>query len=189
MHTNSYGQVIWLFGLSGAGKTTLACKLGSQWRLLSGICPLMLDGDRLRAGLCRDLGHSDDGRQESLRRAAEVARVAIESGINVVAAFMTPRESQRRLVRDIIGSTHVALVHVYAPLEVCRIRDPKGLYSLADRGLLRNLPGVDAPFETPVLRDCVVNTERAELEKSFAELCEFAKGRFVTSPARTGLEP
>src|SRR4051812_20398359 len=121
------GRVFWFFGLSGSGKTTLTAWLDQRLRE-QGHSVLLLDGDELRAGLCRDLGFSDEARTENIRRAAELARLAITQGRVVLAAFIAPRGDLRRLAAEIIGPGSIDLIWVDAPLAVCRQRDPKGLY-------------------------------------------------------------
>ena len=142
-------QVLWFTGLSGSGKSTLARAL--ERRLFqSGHHTFRLDGDNLRHGLNGDLGFSDEDRGENLRRAAESAKLAAEHGQIVIASFITPLESQRKLVRDIVSSKRLSFFHVKCPLEVCRERDPKGLYEKAARGEIKRFTGLDAPFEEPL---------------------------------------
>ena len=144
-------HIFWLFGLSGAGKSTLSEALRSELYVTLEARPLMLDGDRLRNGLCQGLGFTDADRGENLRRAAEVARLAVESGQVVVAAFITPREEHRRMIEKIIGPEWLSLVHVDAALEVCQERDVKGLYARAAAGEVRRMTGVSASagFDLP----------------------------------------
>ncbi|MCA9781378.1 MAG: adenylyl-sulfate kinase [Candidatus Eremiobacteraeota bacterium] len=142
-------QVVWFTGLSGSGKSTIARAL--ERRLFqSGHHTFRLDGDNLRHGLNGDLGFSDEDRGENLRRAAETAKLAVEHGQIVIASFITPLESQRQLIRDIVSSERLSLFHVKCPLDLCRERDPKGLYEKAARGEIRRFTGLDAPFEEPL---------------------------------------
>lgn len=169
-------QVFWLFGLSGAGKTTLGRALADLLRA-SGVPVLSLDGDRLRQGLCRGLGFSTADRTENLRRAAETARLATESGLCVVATFITPLESQRAMVRGIVGTQRLILIHVRAPLEICQQRDVKGLYAAARDGQLAQLTGVGDPFEAPADVDLIVDTGEDAPALSASRLGGFALAR------------
>ncbi len=170
------GHVFWLFGLSGAGKSTLATALIGDLRA-HGVPVLALDGDALRAGLCRGLGFSDADRAENLRRAAEAAKLGAASGLCVVASFITPLESHRALVGAILGPRAVSFIHVSAPLEVCRARDPKGLYARAQAGQVAQLTGVSSAFEAPPQADLVLNTAQDSVAAAAANLCRFAHDR------------
>jgi adenylyl-sulfate kinase len=181
------GRVFWLFGMSGAGKTTLARRLGAYLRQV-GHSVLMLDGDQLRAGVCRDLGFSDGARQENIRRAAEIARLASSQGYVVVAAFITPFESFRTGAREIIGDQHLDLIWADAPLEVCRTRDPKGLYAGHREGTVQRMTGLDSTFEVPVQPDLRLRTADRTIDESFQELVAFCASR-VVSPTSTASFP
>jgi adenylylsulfate kinase-like enzyme len=122
------GWVFWLYGLSGAGKTSLSVECAERIRA-AGNPVLVLDGDVLRRGVCRDLGFSDDDRRENVRRTAEMARVAADSGIPVIVALITPQVSMRDLARQIVGTQRFSEIFVDAPFAECRRRDAKGLYA------------------------------------------------------------
>ncbi len=175
------GHIFWLFGLSGAGKSTLATALVDALRA-RGTAVLALDGDALRAGLCRGLGYSDADRAENLRRAAEAAKLGTASGLCVVASFITPLASHRRLVREILGGQDLSLVHVSAPLEVCRARDTKGLYARASAGQVAQMTGLSSAFEAPSHPDLVITTATADIAACSARLLAFALARLA--PAR-----
>ena len=144
-------HVFWLFGLSGAGKSTLADALSHDLFSQHGEKVLRLDGDRLRSGLSSGLGFSEADRTENLRRAAQVARLGIESGLVVVAAFITPQEIQRSTVESIVGAATLSFIHVDADLATCCRRDVKGLYASAAKGAVKQMTGVSAGFEQPVI--------------------------------------
>lgn len=170
------GRVFWLCGLSGAGKSTLATGLAAALRA-RGLPVLALDGDILRTGLCAGLGFSPEGRAENLRRAAEVARLGVASGLTVVAAFITPLEENRRRVTGLLGPGRCDLIHVDAPVEVCRARDVKGLYAAAAAGRVAQLTGVAAAFERPTDAALTLATSRETPAASAARLLAFALAR------------
>ncbi|MDB6127927.1 MAG: adenylylsulfate kinase [Verrucomicrobia bacterium] len=174
------GHVFWLFGLSGAGKSSLAAKLREEFQNSPSRGVLMLDGDRLRNGLCRGLGFSDEDRTENLRRAAEVARLGVESGLIVIAAFITPHESQRRAVESIVGERDCSMILVNASLEICQRRDVKGLYDRAAKGGLAKMTGVGSSFEAPKKFALRIESGLEPIETSAAKLAEFARTKIVT---------
>jgi adenylyl-sulfate kinase len=139
---------VWLTGLSGAGKTTIARALDNRL-VAEGRAVFGLDGDDLRRGLCRDLGFSPDDRRENIRRAAEVARLMNQTGLIVIAAFISPYREDRENARAVIGLERFLEVFVDAPLEVCAARDVKGLYKRAMAGEIADFTGVSAPYEPP----------------------------------------
>lgn len=158
------GAVVWLTGLSGSGKSTIAKAL--ERRLFDrGGLPTLLDGDTLRAGLNADLGFSDAERSENNRRLAEVANFLKGLGHIVLVAAVSPSATARAKVREIVGPRFFE-VHVSAPLEVCEARDPKGLYAKARAGELRGFTGVDAPYEAPSAAELVIETDRLDLSAS-----------------------
>ena len=170
------GPVLWLFGLRGAGKSTRATALIGALRS-RGMPVLALDGDELRAGLCRGLGFADAERAENLRRAAEVAQLGSVSGLCVVASFITPLESHRQLVAGILHRQNLALIHVDAPLEVCRERDTKGLYAQAKSNQMDHMTGLSSPFETSPSAALVIHTDKESPAASSVKLLNFVLGR------------
>ena len=176
------GHVFWLFGLSGAGKSTLAGSLADALRA-GGTAVLALDGDRLRAGLCQGLGFSDADRMENLRRAAETARLGADSGLCVIAAFITPHEDHRVAIARIVGPDCLSWIFLDAPLEVCRRRDVKGLYARAAAGQVAQMTGLSSSFDPPARADLVVPTAREDIARSSARLFAFARSRLGPRPA------
>lgn len=145
--TNTQASVIWLYGLSGSGKSTIANELE---RLLhnSGKLTKILDGDGLRHGLNRDLNFSDEDRNENLRRVAEVAKLFTDTGVIVICSFITPLSTQRELVKSILSDS-VNFAYLSTNLETCENRDPKGLYKKARSGEIKNFTGIDSLFHSP----------------------------------------
>jgi adenylylsulfate kinase len=170
------GHVFWIFGLSGAGKSTMATALIGALRSQN-VSVLVLDGDELRNGLCRDLGFSDIDRTENLRRAAEVARLGANSGLCVIASFITPLDAHRRLVAEIINGSRLSLVFADAPLEVCRRRDVKGLYAKAQAGQIAQMTGISSSFERPSRTDLTLATSTVTPSASARLLIDFARAR------------
>ncbi len=160
--------VVWLTGLSGAGKSTIADALE---RLLHarGVRTYLLDGDNLRHGLNKDLGFTAQDRVENIRRVAEVARLMVDAGLIVICAFISPFRAERRMARALLGADEFIEVHVDCPLAVVEARDVKGLYAKARRGELRNFTGIDSPYEIPEHAEVVLDTTAISAEQS-AEL-------------------
>jgi len=149
--------VVWFTGLSGAGKSTIA-NLLDQKLLSMSHHTMLLDGDNLRRGLNRDLGFTEADRVENIRRAGEVAKLMVDSGLIVICSFISPYGAEREMVRGLVGDDNFIEVFVDTPLGECMRRDPKGLYSKAKLGKLKNFTGVDAPYEPPVDADVHLRT-------------------------------
>lgn len=173
--------VLWLNGLSGSGKSTIAAAL-DRALFERGHHAYLLDGDGLRQGLNRDLGFSPEERRENLRRAAEVSRVLADAGLIVIAAFISPLQADRDVVRAIVGAELVE-VHVDAPLAECERRDPKGHYRRARAGSLREFTGVDAPYEVPQSPDLKLDTVELDVDAAVARLLQYLEstGHLVTA--------
>lgn len=156
---------LWLTGLSGAGKSTIAASLE---RALSkrNFLTQVLDGDNIRAGINNNLGFSDEDRHENIRRIAEVNKLFVNCGIITINSFISPTREIRQMARDIIGSDNFVEVYVNAPIEVCEQRDTKGLYKRARRGEIKNFTGIDSPFEPPEDPDIELKTHIESIEDS-----------------------
>ena len=157
------GKVIWFTGLSGSGKTTLANALDLNLIRL-GLDTFVLDGDKLREGLNKDLGFTEVDRSENIRRVGEVAKLMLDAGLIVLCAFISPIERDRKIVREIVGKGKLFEVYVNTPLDVCEQRDVKGLYCKARSGELSNFTGISSPYEPPQFPDFTIDTS----QKSFA---------------------
>ena len=164
------GAVVWLYGMSGSGKSTIANAaekvLHQQGRLTT-----ILDGDNLRTGLNQHLGFSDDDRRENIRRVAHVAKIFAQQGIVTLVSVITPRQELRDLARDIIGSDYYE-VFVKASYDLCEKRDVKGLYAKAATGEIENFTGKDSQFEEPTRPDLIIDTEGQEVADSVTTLLE-----------------
>ena len=171
LQLNQRAIVVWMTGLSGAGKTTLA--LGLSWELTSkGFITKVLDGDDIRTGINNDLGFSDTDRFENIRRVAEVSKLFLDCGIICISSFISPTNEIRKMVRNIIGTDNYFEVYVNAPIEVCESRDVKGLYKKARRGEIKYFTGIDSPFIVPDNPSIVINTDAQSVEESIKKLAE-----------------
>jgi bifunctional enzyme CysN/CysC len=149
--------VLWLTGLSGAGKSTIA-DIVEKKLLTAGHHTMLLDGDNVRHGLNRDLGFTDADRVENIRRVGEVAKLMTEAGLIVICSFISPFRAERRMVRELTAPTSFLEVFVDTPLEECIRRDPKGLYAKAKAGRLEHFTGLDSPYEVPEAPEIRVTT-------------------------------
>jgi bifunctional enzyme CysN/CysC len=149
--------ILWFTGLSGAGKSTVA-NFVEQRLHRGGHHTMLLDGDNVRHGLCRDLGFTEVDRVENIRRAGEVAKLMTESGLIVLCSFISPYRAERRMVRNLVADGEFIEVFVDTPIEECMRRDPKGLYAKAQAGKVKNFTGVDAPYESPAAPEIHLHT-------------------------------
>ena len=157
--------VVWLTGLSGAGKSTIA-NIVEQKLFELGHHSYLLDGDNVRHGLNKDLGFTDADRVENIRRVSEVAALMVDAGLIVLVSFISPFRAERRMARERVGPDEFIEVHVDTPLSVAEERDPKGLYRKARAGELANFTGIDSPYEAPEDAELVVDTTRLDAEQA-----------------------
>ena len=166
------GMVIWFTGLSGSGKSTLANAVNEVLHL-DGLSTYVLDGDNIRHGLCKDLGFSDEDREENIRRIGEVANLFMNAGIITITAFVSPFKSDRNKVRRIIGSKDFIEVYCSADIEVCESRDIKGLYKKARLGEIKEFTGISSPYETPINPEIVIDTGALNLNESVGKVINY----------------
>ena len=176
------GLVVWLYGLSGSGKSTIA---NAAERVLhqQGRFTTILDGDNLRTGLNVNLGFSDEDRLENIRRVSEVAKVFVSQGIITFVSAITPRGELRDLARGLLGGD-LFEVYVKASYQACEKRDVKGLYAKAARGEIAHFTGKDGSFEPPQNPNLTLNTETTSIEDATFELLEAIRGRIASHRPR-----
>jgi adenylylsulfate kinase len=170
------GCVIWLTGLSGSGKSTIARAL-EQRLVEQGTLAYVLDGDNLRHGLNSDLGFSPAARAENIRRTGEVAVLFADAGIVAITALISPYRSDRDRVREAAGERRFIEVFVDTPLEVCERRDPKGLYRKARANEIPDFTGISAPYEAPLHPEVTLNTAERSVDECVTQLLDFLAAR------------
>jgi adenylylsulfate kinase len=175
------GVTLWLTGLSGAGKSTVAVIL-ERMLLERGRLAYRLDGDNVRHGLNKNLGFSAEDRAENIRRISEVAKLFTDAGAIVVASFISPYRRDREAARAVIGAGDFVEVYVKASLAAAEGRDPKGLYKKARAGEIRNFTGIDDPYEEPVAAEVTLDTERLSAEEAAAAALEYLESRGFLKP-------
>ncbi len=166
------GRVVWLTGLSGAGKSTIATELEREL-FNQGRHVYVLDGDNIRHGLGSDLGFSPKDRTENIRRVGEVAKLFSDGGVICITAFISPYRADRDLVRKIMPEGRFIEVYVNAPLEICEQRDPKGLYAKARAKQIKEFTGISAPYEEPAFPEMELRTDQLTVPESVARIVEF----------------
>lgn len=165
------GIMIWMTGLSGSGKSTVA--IGVERELHNrGILCRILDGDNIRAGINSNLGFSEEDRRENIRRIAEIGKLFVDTGIVTIACFVSPTTELREMARKIIGEKDFREVYIATPLDECERRDVKGLYARARRGEVKEFTGISAPFEAPTNPDLSLDTSKMTLKEEVEAVIE-----------------
>lgn len=174
------GCTLWLTGLSGSGKSTVAVAL-EKALIGRGVLAYRLDGDNVRHGLNANLGFSADDREENIRRVGEVARLFSDAGVVTISSFISPYQRDRDRVRAIHQQSGVPFLEVFidTPLEVCESRDPKGLYKKARAGEIKGFTGIDDPYEPPSTPEVHVRTSQQSVQASAGQLVEALMARGV----------
>ncbi len=176
------GVTLWLTGLSGSGKSTVAMA-AEQLLCQRGHLAYVLDGDNVRHGLNKNLGFSPDDRTENIRRIGEVAKLFTDAGVIVLTSFISPYRADRDAVRELMAPGDFVEVYVDASLETCEQRDPKGLYQKARAGEIPEFTGISAPYEEPERPELVVDTNVLSVEESAGKLLAYLEGKGYLSPS------
>jgi bifunctional enzyme CysN/CysC len=172
------GAVIWLTGLSGSGKSTIATDLENEL-FHHGWNTYVLDGDNVRHGLCGDLGFSPADRKENIRRVGEVAHLMADAGLIVITTFISPFREDRERVRKIIDADGIDFIEVLvkAGLSVCESRDPKGLYKKARAGEIKDFTGIHQPYEEPLKPEILLDTEKNTVTDCVTQIMDLVRDR------------
>ncbi len=165
------GQVLWLTGLSGSGKSTIANALEKQL-YAEGKKTYVLDGDNIRHGLNKDLGFTDKDRVENIRRVAEVAKLMCDAGLIVITAFISPFRTEREMARSLFQSDEFKEIFISTPLKIAEQRDPKGLYKKARSGEIPNFTGINSPYEKPIKPELTIDTSKTSIIQSVKKILE-----------------
>jgi adenylylsulfate kinase len=170
---NQKACTIWMSGLSGSGKSTIA-NLVEEKLISLGYHTYILDGDNTRMGLNKDLGFSEEARVENIRRVSEVCKLMNDAGLIVICSFISPFEKNRNQAREIIGEGFME-IFIDADLSTCETRDPKGLYKKARTGEIKEFTGISSPFENPQNATVLKNNTEEDLEKNVSFLTDLIK--------------
>ncbi|MBQ6190002.1 MAG: adenylyl-sulfate kinase [Bacteroidaceae bacterium] len=165
------GMMVWMTGLSGSGKSTVALGVERELHKRGLLCRL-LDGDNIRDGINRGLGFSPEDRRENIRRIAEVGKLMVDTGIITLACFVSPTEEIREMARNNIGEKDFFEVYLCTPLSECERRDVKGLYARARRGEVKDFTGISAPFEAPEHPALAIDTTTTPLQENVMKVVE-----------------
>ncbi|MEC1622471.1 adenylyl-sulfate kinase [Bacillus mojavensis] len=167
-------SILWLTGLSGSGKSTIA-NAAARELFEQGYQVIVLDGDNIRHGLNKDLDFSDEDRKENIRRIGEVAKLFVQQGTIVITAFISPFREDRDQVRQLVQAGEFNEVYIKCDIEICEQRDPKGLYKKARNGEIQFFTGIDSPYEEPEAPELVLDSGQYDREECKNQLIEFVK--------------
>jgi adenylylsulfate kinase len=167
-------KVLWLTGLSGSGKSTIAQGL-EQLLFQHGFFAQVLDGDNIRSGINSNLGFGLEDRQENIRRIAEIAHLYLQTGVITINSFISPTVEIRSFAREIVGPEDFIEIYINAPIEVCEARDVKGLYQKARAGEITGFTGIDSPYEAPENPALEIKTDQLSLEESVQKIYDFVQ--------------
>ncbi len=166
------GFVLWMTGLSGSGKTTISKKLNKDLRNMN-YDTERLDGDKLRKTISPNAGFTEEERTRHIKRTAHVAQMLAKHGVIVIVSLISPYQKTRDMAREIIENFNC--IHVHCPIEICKKRDPKGLYKQALNGEIDNFTGIDDPYEEPKNPQIKLNTDQEKIEESVSKIIEWLK--------------
>ena len=177
---NQNSKVIWMTGLSGSGKTTIAKGVEKHLHSL-GIINQILDGDNIRVGISNNLSFSSKDREENIRRIAEVSKLFLNCGIVTINCFISPTKKIRKIAKDIIGANNFIEIYVKASVEECEKRDVKGLYKKARNGEIKNFTGISSLFEAPENPQLTINTTKLSVENSIKKVLNYVLPKIKTN--------
>ena len=174
------GVILWLTGLSGSGKSTIANEVAYELHKM-GKLAYVLDGDNIRHGLNKDLGFSPEDRNENIRRISEVAKLFADAGIITLTAFISPYREYRNFCRQLVGTGRFFEIYTKASIETCEKRDTKGLYKKAKQGLIKDFTGINAPYEEPEKPELIIDTDKETVEESVEKVLAILKKQNIIS--------
>lgn len=169
---HQHAIAVWICGLSGSGKTTIAIDL-EQELFKRGYISQILDADNIRTTINKDLGFSIEDRQENIRRISEITKLFLNNGMITINCFISPTAEIRDLAKEIIGKNDFVEVFLNAPFEICKQRDPKGLYQKASSGKINEFTGVSSPFEPPTNADIIIPTDQLSVKESSKKILDY----------------
>jgi adenylylsulfate kinase len=169
---NQNSKVIWMTGLSGSGKTTVA-KGVERYLHSQGILNQLLDGDNIRVGISNNLTFSSDDRAENIRRISEISKLFLNCGVVTLNCFVSPTIEIRNIAKQIIGAENFIEVYINASVDTCEERDVKGLYKKARKGEIKDFTGISAPFEAPKSPEIEINTAQLSIDESVQKVLDY----------------